>query len=189
MSYVRTAGMSTAGRRKRRRAAIILTVLLTLLLAAGIYAFAYYMDLLPRDAPSDEAQDTEQVTATAEAPQISPEEVTVNVYNASGVTGIAGRTSEALSAQGYAVDTVADAPDDFETPEVAQIIHGAEGAEGAALLAELVPGAEIIDDDREGDGVDLFIGEGFEEISAEGGEDEGGDGEGNNEDGADGEGD
>lgn len=164
MGYVRTAGMSTASRRKRRRAAIILTALLTLLLAVGIYAFAYYMDLLPRTAPSDEGTDTDQVTATAEAPQITPAEVTVNVYNASGVSGIAGRTSTALGSYGYVVDTVADAPDDFESPEVAQIMHGAEGAEGAALLATLVPGAEVIDDDREGDGVDLFLGEGFEEI-------------------------
>lgn len=165
MGYVRTAGMSTAGRRKRRRAGIVLTVLLTLLLVVGIYAFAYYMDLLPRSAPSDEANDTDQVTATADAtPTITPAEVTVNVYNASGVSGIAGRTSEALDSYGYQVDSIGDAPDDFETPEVAQIIHGAEGKEGAELLAELVPGAEVIDDDREGEAVDLFVGEGFEEI-------------------------
>src|SRR5699024_1255709 len=108
VGYVRTAGMSTAARRRRRRAALVLTGLVALLAAVGLYAFAYYQGWLP--GTDDGTADTDQVTATATAPALQPAEVTVNVYNASGAVGIAGRTSEALASRGYDIDAVENAP-------------------------------------------------------------------------------
>lgn len=162
MGYVRTAGMSTAARRRRRRAALVLTALVTLLAAIGLYALAYFQGWLPND--DDGTSDGEQVTATATAPALQPEDVTVNVYNASGAVGIAGRTSEALASHGYQVDAVDNAPQGTETPQVAEIHYGPEGEEAAKLLGTLIPDAVLVADTREDAEVDLFIGTDFAEI-------------------------
>lgn len=162
MGYVRTAGMSTAARRRRRRAALVLTVLVALLAAVGLYALAYFQGWLPND--QDGSSDTDQVTATATAPALQPEDVTVNVYNASGEVGIAGRTSEALATYGFQIDAVDNAPQGTETPQVAEIHHGPEGEEAAKLLGTLIPDAVLVADEREDDEVDLFIGTDFPEI-------------------------
>ncbi|WP_154402084.1 LytR C-terminal domain-containing protein [Ornithinimicrobium cavernae] len=154
--------MSTAARRRRRRAALVLTALVALLAAVGLYAFAYYQGWLPGDGAS--GSDTDQVTATATAPALQPSDVTVNVYNASGAVGVAGRTSEALASRGYSIDAVDNAPAGTEAPQVAEIRHGPAGAEGARLLSSLFPEAVVVADEREDDEVDLYIGAEFEEI-------------------------
>lgn len=163
MGYVRTAGMSTAARRRRRRAALVLTALVTLIAAVGLYALAYFQGWLPGDGEG--TGDGEQVTATATAPALQPAEVTVNVYNAAGTPGLAGNTSEALAAHGFDIDAVDNAPAGTEAPEVAAIHHGPEGEAGARLLATVVPGAQLVPDDREDAEVDLYLGGGFTEIA------------------------
>jgi len=152
--------MSTAARRRRRRAALVLTALVALLIAVAVYALAYYQGWLP----GTEGEDTDQVTATAPAPTLAPSEVTVNVYNASGAKGIAGRTSEALRSFGFDIDAVADAPAGTQTPEVAEIRFGAENQEAAELLATFISGAVLVEDARQIDEIDLYIGTDFVEL-------------------------
>ncbi|WP_162802287.1 LytR C-terminal domain-containing protein [Ornithinimicrobium murale] len=164
MGYVRTAGMSTAARRRRRRAALVLTALVTLLAAIGLYALAYFQGWLPGGDGGSSDQD--QVTATATAPALQPEDVTVNVYNASGAVGIAGRTSEALASHGYSIDAVDNAPQGTETPQVAEIHHGPEGEEAAQLLGTLIPDAVLVADTREIAEIDLYIGTDFVELES-----------------------
>lgn len=160
MGYVRTAGMSTAARRRRRRAALVLIALVALLVAIAAYALAYFRGWVP----GTEGGDTDQVTATSSTPTLATSEVTVNVYNASGVTGIAGRTSEALASLGFDIDAIADAPVGTETPQVAEIRHGAANQEEAQLLATYITGAELVQDTREINEVDLYIGTDFVEL-------------------------
>lgn len=162
MGYVRTAGMSTAARRRRRRAALVLTALVTVLAAVGLYALAYFQGWLPDNEGG--TSDNDQVTATTAAPALQPEEVTVNVYNASGAVGIAGRTSDALASHGFAIDAVDNAPQGTETPQVAEIRHGPEGEDAAKLLSTLVPDAVLVADTREDAEVDLYIGTDFVEV-------------------------
>nr|WP_281496662.1 LytR C-terminal domain-containing protein [Ornithinimicrobium sp. F0845] len=152
--------MSTAARRRRRRAALVLTALVALLIAVAGYAVAYYQGWLP----GTEGGDIDQVTATSTAPSLAPSDVTVNVYNASGVTGIAGRTSQALSTHGFQIDAVADAPAGTQTPEVAEIRFGAANQEAAELLATYISGAVLVEDTREINEIDLYIGTDFVEL-------------------------
>lgn len=161
MSYVRTAGMSTAARRRRRRTALVLTALVAILVAVGLYALAYYQGWL---GEGEGTADTDQVTATATVPTLAPADVTVNVYNASGASGIAGRTAEALQSHGFTIDAVDNAPAGTETPAVAAIYHGPSGEEAAKLLQEAVPDAELVADTRESDEIDLYIGTDFVEV-------------------------
>lgn len=159
MGYVRTAGMSTAARRRRRRGALVLSVLVLLLLGIGAYAVAYYQGWLPEG--DETGSDADQVTATAEVQGVLPEEVTVNVYNASGASGIARSTAQALASHGFDIDAIDNAPSGTETPAVAEIRHGVQGLEEAELLASHVEGAVLVEDAREIDEVDLYIGTDF----------------------------
>ncbi|USQ75975.1 LytR C-terminal domain-containing protein [Ornithinimicrobium cryptoxanthini] len=162
MGYVRTAGMSTAARRRRRRTALVLTALIGIVAAVGLYATAYYMGWLG-DSDTTTADETAITTA---APTLAPEEVTVNVYNASGAPGIAGRTSQALSSHGFKIDAVDDAPPGTEVPAVAEIRHGAANLEAAQLLQTLVPDATLVADTRQIDVLDLYIGTDFVEVTS-----------------------
>lgn len=171
MGYVRTAGMSTAARRRRRRAALVLSALVLILVGIGGYAVAYYQGWLGDGDGT--GSDADQVTATAEVPSVVPEDVTVNVYNASGASGAARSTAEALASHGFDIDAIDNAPSGTETPAVAEIRHGVEGLEDAELLASHVDGAVLVEDAREIDEVDLYIGTDFVPVEpAEGEADE-----------------
>lgn len=160
MGYVRTAGMSTAARRRRRRTALVLTALIGIVAAVGLYAAAYYMGWLG----DGDAKTNDQTNITTSAPMLAPEDVTVNVYNASGAPGIAGSTAQALSAHGFVIDAVDNAPAGTEVPAIAEIRHGADNLEAAQLLQTLVPDATLVADTREIDVVDLYIGTNFVEV-------------------------
>lgn len=176
MGYARTAGMSTAARRRRRRTALVLTALVLLLAVVFGYAAAYYQGWLPGE---DAATDTEQVTSTAEPTEVAlgPGDVSVNVYNASGVPGLAARTAEALEARGFVVDSIDNDPEGASIDHAADIRHGPTGAEAAALLQEQVPGAQLVPDEREGAEVDLVLGDAFEDLPQAEEEETGGDGD------------
>ncbi|GAA1166485.1 hypothetical protein GCM10009584_04320 [Ornithinimicrobium humiphilum] len=166
MGYVRTAGMSTAARRARRRAAlVIVAVLLGLLLVFG-FALAYmqgWVTLPGGDRGGDEA------TATSAPPvaTVTPAEVSVNVFNAGGIPGAAGRAGEALRARGFAVATVANDPEGADVPGIAILRHGPTGIEEAQLLqASLPEGVELVADTRSSSSVDLVLGEQWEDLPA-----------------------
>lgn len=166
MGYVRTAGMSTAARRARRRAAlVIVAVLVGLLLVFGV-AMAYVQGwvTLPGD---DGAADDTAVTSTAPVASVSPSEVSVNVYNAGGIAGAAGRAGEALRARGFAVATVSNDPEGADVPGVGVIRHGPTGVEEATLLLESLPeGVELLEDTRSSASLDLVLGEQWEDLPA-----------------------
>jgi len=160
MAYVRTGGMSTAARRRRRRTALVLTALTLMLALVLVYAVAFYQGWL---GGSDTTADTDQVTATA--PPLQPGDVRVNVYNAKGEPGLAGRTSEELETRGFAVDAVDNDPEDASIAHSADIRHGPQGLESAELMQQSVPGSKLVADEREGTEIDLVLGDGFTELA------------------------
>lgn len=159
MGYVRTAGMSTAARRRRQRTALVLTTLVLLLLVVFGYATAYYQGWIGSD---EDSTDTSQVTQTV--PPLQPGDVSVNVYNATGRAGLAGRTAQALEARGFGVESIADDPENATIEEVGTVRFGPDGDRSALLLRESVPGLRFVPDAREGATVDLVLGDGFEEL-------------------------
>jgi len=152
--------MSTAARRKRRRTALVLTALTLMLVLVFVYAVAYYQGWL---GGSDTAADTDQVTATA--PPLQPSDVRVNVYNAKGEPGLAGRTSEELGSRGFVIDAVDNDPQDASIEHSADIRHGPDGLEAAELMQQSVPGSELVADERESAEIDLVLGDGFEQLA------------------------
>lgn len=169
MGYVRTAGMSTAARRARRRAFLVMTGLVLLLAAAFLVALAFMQGWfgLGQGGDGDDAALTSPAAVT-EAPSVSPEEVTVTVFNATDREGLAGRTADALRSRGFQIEGV----DNAEPVDGSGVVrHGADGGEQAELLAETVgQGVTTQLDDRGGTAVDLVLGPDWEDLPAAGDE-------------------
>lgn len=159
MGYVRTGGMSTAARRRRRTTALVLTGLVVLLLVVLAYAIAIYRGW------GFGGDDTDQSQATATAPVLQPADVAVNVYNAKGEPGLAGRIGAALEERGFRVSSIDNDPENASIDGSAHIRHGPEGVEEATLMQQSVPGSTLVPDAREGEEVDLVLGDGFEELA------------------------
>ncbi|MGH3257729.1 MAG: LCP family protein [Streptosporangiaceae bacterium] len=69
-------------------------------------------------------------------PAPPPSTVTVDVYNGSGVNGLAGDVSQALTALGYQAGTVANASTQSQTVQSGtQVFYGAGASANAALIA------------------------------------------------------
>lgn len=165
MGYVRTAGMSTAARRARRRAGLVMAGLLAALVLALVLALAFMQGWFGL-GQGDGADDAAQTTAVeVPVPSMLPEEVSVNVFNATSRSGLAGRTAEALGARGFDVLGV----DNAEAVEGVGIVrYGPAAAEQAELLAESV-GQDVVLDlvEREGTTVDLILGPDWQDLNDE----------------------
>jgi anionic cell wall polymer biosynthesis LytR-Cps2A-Psr (LCP) family protein len=69
-------------------------------------------------------------------PAPAPSTVTVDVYNGSGVNGLAGNVSQALTALGYKAGAIANASAQSQTPDQGtQVFYGAGAAANAAEIA------------------------------------------------------
>ncbi|MCZ2838587.1 LCP family protein [Modestobacter sp. VKM Ac-2985] len=100
-------------------------------------------------------------TAAPETPEVvRPADVDVEVYNGSGISGLAGDAGEELTAAGFQVIGTANA--DSMDYEVTEIRHVAGDEALAAALAAQVPGAvtEVVDDAVSGT-VQLVLGSDF----------------------------
>lgn len=164
MGYVRTAGMSTAARRARRRAGLVIAGLLAAVLLALLLALAIMQGWFGfgQEGGDDAAQST---AVELPPPSMLPEEVSVNVFNATSRSGLAGRTAEALGSRGFDVQGV-DNADAIEG--VGIVRYGPDGAEQAELLAESI-GQDLALDlvEREGAIVDLVLGPDWEDLSSD----------------------
>lgn len=172
MGYVRTTGMSTAARRARRRAALVITGLLLALLVVFVVAMAFVQGWISMPGGGGDAAATSAVSAPP--PALTAAEVSVNVYNAGGIPGAAGRAGDALRQRGFSVATVANDPEGADVPGTAVIRHGPKGlAQAELLLTELPDSVELVDDGRDNASVDLVVGESWEDLPPVGGDDAG----------------
>jgi len=94
-----------------------------------------------------------------------PSDVTVNVYNATTVSGLASKTAAQLEKRGFTVAKVANDPADREITGVGEIRFGPKAAEQARLLLVYVPGAELVELERKGKRVDLAMGDSYTRLT------------------------
>ncbi len=121
------------------------------------------------DAPPPPAPAAEEAPAPAPAepaavppgPTVPPAQITLDVLNGTGTTGLAATVADQLRAQGYTVGAVGN-----ETGSVAQSVvrHGPGAIEAARTVAAAVPGSVLEASDAIGDTVQLVIGPGFESV-------------------------
>ncbi|MGY1917281.1 LCP family protein [Blastococcus sp. SYSU DS0973] len=116
-----------------------------------------------------EAQRAEQAAAAEAAPEpeapaapapltAPPAEITVDVLNGTGTTGLAATVADALRGQGFGIGTVGNEPG---TVSESVVRHGPAALEQARTLAAAVPGSVLQASDSMGDSVQLVIGPGY----------------------------
>jgi hypothetical protein len=110
----------------------------------------------PALAPAPEA-----APAPGEGLTVAPAEVTVNVLNGTGTTGLAATVADALRAQGFVVGTVGNEPG---TVNESVVRHGPNVLEQARTVAAAVPGAVLQPSDAIGETVQLVLGPGFANV-------------------------
>lgn len=108
---------------------------------------------------------TETVAAGSLLPK--PAAVKVNVYNATGTSGLASKTATALEKRGFTIAVVDNDPVGKPISGVAQIRYGPKAEKQARLLLLYVPGAEMVALERKGKKVDLSTGDAFTGLASE----------------------
>lgn len=154
-------GMTSEERAGRRR--MVLTVLLVALIA--FFVLWYAMSYVRADGGSetDSAASGSSSPATP-ACSISPKKVTVNVYNATDRTGLAGRVAQQLRKRGFDVELVANDPKQAEVSGLGQLRHGKVTDPEARLLVKHAGKLRDVQDQRTRDTVDVVLGEKFQKL-------------------------
>lgn len=166
MSHMVESG-ATRRHRKHRRTAITLLIVLALVAGAFYYAASYWKSPSRSAAsgcPTTSTADPNATAAAAPAPP-EPSQITVNVYNSTNRSGLAADVGKQVKARGFVVGTVANDPLKKTIAQPAQIRSGPNGQAAAAVVAALLPGAEVVQDARGDGSVDLAIGNGFQALA------------------------
>ncbi len=156
MAYIQEA--SSWRVRRRRRQWITLVVVLAMLVAAGVVAYGFYSGAIGGPAKVDVASLPPCPTSSPTAPPLTPEKVTVNVYNATTRNGLAARVATALDLRTFRVGKIANDPRHAKVTGTAEVRYGAKGAAAARLVAAQVSNAKLVKDKRGSAVVDLVLG-------------------------------
>jgi len=170
MSYV-VESASSRRARHRRRTAITLLVVVAMLAGAFYVASSYFRR--PNLTAGASGCPTSTVTGAtkaktpakpvARAP--SPSQVTVNVYNATSRSGLAGDTARTVKTRGFVVGTVANDPLKKSIAGSGELRYGKGGAAAAAVVKTLLPSARSVVDGRGDASVDLVLGDAYKALN------------------------
>jgi LCP family protein required for cell wall assembly len=120
-------------------------------------------DAAPPPETSDPAAGAEGTAETPgpEALTVPPGEITLDVLNGTGVTGLAATVADQLRAGGFAVGSVGN---EAGTVNQTVVRHGPGMEEQARTVAAAVPGAVLQPSDAIGEAVQLVLGPGFASV-------------------------
>ena len=164
--YATESPVSLRRRRQRRRALITIGVVLLGLFFAFWYALSYYQNDATSAAPGAAAT---QTCRTPDPDEVTPEQVTVLVLNATNRNGLAARTAKDLAARGFKISGAENDDSGRETPEVVELRYGSNGKEQARLVRTMFPKGVVTlaPDKRKGTDVDVVLGTGYEQLRPE----------------------
>jgi hypothetical protein len=145
-------------RRLRRRHTITLVAVLALMVGTFGYAAAYMQGWVGQRSASAASSCPPGPPA---APAPKPQQIKLNVYNATDEQGRATVVAKALHKRDFVVSTVANDPTYNSVPGPAEVRFGTKGEPAAAVVAGQVKGAKLVPDARTDRSVDLVIGQGF----------------------------
>ena len=156
MTTLRTERPTVRARSGRRPLPPIIFLLVLGLIATGVW-----WNVFRQDAELQAQQDAECAEAEAAPQALDPATVSVRVYNASDQGGIAQSVADDLRARGFTIAEVANDPTNREVAGVGEVRHGVGGKSIAAFLALYLPGADLWQDVRSDQKVDLVLGPEF----------------------------
>jgi hypothetical protein len=153
-------------RHMHERQAVIFGVLLAGLALAGLGAAAVYtgtlaVPFLARgfSTPAPEAGTSAVPCPPEGAAPVPYAQVTVNVFNGTGVPGLAAQTAAALTERGFVVGTTANSP--ASVTGTARLTFGAAGVAAAYTLAAQLDKPVLVLDPRADATVDMTVGTGY----------------------------
>jgi hypothetical protein len=158
VDYLHESGVSIYRRRRQRRAVATFTFVITLLLGTLVYAGSYVQGWV--GAPAPKAVSNASCSSTA----LAPKDVTINVYNATVLPGLAAGVARLLEGQGFRVATIDNDPMGKSLDSVGEIRHGQSGTAGAMLLKKRLPKARVVNDGRPDASVDVVLGKGYKRL-------------------------
>jgi hypothetical protein len=149
---------------KPLRTAIVLALLAVAVLVAGRWGWEQltqpFGDAAAAASPTPTAT-TAGTCPPVEVPLPAPSTITVNVYNAGRVQGLAGTAAEQLAARGFVIGAVDNDPLGKNLDGVGEI-RSAPGSEPQVkTLLQYVPGATWVQDGRADATLDFAAGAGF----------------------------
>lgn len=156
MAYIQEA--STWRRRRRRRQWITLLAVLGLLVGSGAVAYGFYSGVFGRPDRVDVATLPPCPTASPTASPLTPDKVTVNVYNATTRNGLAAKVATALDLRTFKIAAITNDPKHATVSGVAEIRYGPKGTAAARVVAAQLSGARMVKDGRTNAVVDLVLG-------------------------------
>ena len=159
--YTTESPASVEARARRRRSAVVLGVILLGLFFAFWYGLSYYR----ADEQARASRPPAPTCRPYDPDERVPGQVTLNVYNATNRTGLAGKTAGQLEQQGFVIGKVANDPTDRKTPKVAEVRFGPAGEPDARLVLTVLPeGTKPVQDKRKEAAVDVVLGSGFKPL-------------------------
>jgi len=156
VDYLRESGVTIYRRRRRRRAIATMTFVALVLIGTVLYAASYVQGWVGTPPPKSVVN----VNCNPD-PTLRPREVTLNVYNATGRTGLAAKAATKLERAGFNVDTVDNDPLGRTILTVGEIRVGPTGAAGAILVSKRLAGFKVVQDGRADATVDVVLGKKF----------------------------
>lgn len=157
-----------------RRSYRHLRTAITLLILAGFVVWAGFrawnevsLDLDDDDDPLVEVLPDPTCAAVAPTEAPAPEEVGLNVYNATDQSGLAQRVAGVMRERGFAILDVANDPTTRTVVHVAEIRASTREQPGVELVIANFPGAVFFADDRSDESIDLVLGPEFAGVAPE----------------------
>lgn len=151
-------------RRIQQRQTVIFGTIAAIMAVLLLFALLFWSGIVPFPFDkkfSEKASTSEIVTPCiakgAEATELN--KITVNVYNSTSISGIAGEASAAFGALGISVGVTENWNGDQSLSESARIQTGAQGINAAYTLAQYIPDSIIqYDPDMTGETVNVILG-------------------------------
>jgi hypothetical protein len=143
---------------------------ITLLILLGLLAYAAWYganNILGQPAANPVPVCHKHKATGKNARKVTSKQVTVNVYNAGDVRGLAQRTADALTARGFNVETVTNAPKGIKLPKGAKAMVRAKAKTPQAELVAKQAGKATIKTQpkRKNDTIDLIVGNKFNQLA------------------------
>jgi hypothetical protein len=142
------------------RSALTLGVLLLLTAVGAVWGWSALTEPLPKSTEPPVCRDTQ----VNEGDQVTPELVTVSVFNASDRNGLAGFTMELLVNKGFAEGRSANAPPGTNVDLGEIRVDDTDSPAAALLRTYLGPEVAVVDAPGLGPGVTVIVGEDFERL-------------------------
>lgn len=138
--------------------ALLLLVTFGVFVGGGIVGF----NLLTSSADTSVDAPTCEVRTLDEGEEVTPNLVTVNVFNASRTAGLANRIAVLLQRRGFLAGTIANNPTDIEVSNIVILTSDPKDPEVRMVASRLGKPIEFVDAPRISErGVDVLLGPGY----------------------------